>query len=76
MRYNKLALEVCNLLSNAHDIIQSLLVVDLALVEGALLNLDLLVEEGELFISFDELCAEDVSLVDDDLGVLLLLLLF
>lgn len=40
------------------------------------MNLDLLIEQGKLLISLDELCSEDVSLVDDHLVVFPLLLFF
>lgn len=52
------------------------MVVDFAFVKCALLDLDLLVEHLQLFISFDELSTEDIALIDDHLVILSLLLLF
>lgn len=75
LRHNELPLEVGDLLSDVHNVVQALLVVDFTLVECTLLDLYLLVEKGQLLVSLDELRAENISLVDDHLVVLLLLLL-
>ena len=45
----------------------------LAAVERALLDLDLLVEVAQLVVALGQLRAEDVSLVDHDVVLLLLL---
>lgn len=76
MRDNELLLEISNFFSDVHNVVQPLLVVNLALVEGTFLNLDLFVQQGQLLVPLDELRAQDVPLVDDHLVVFLLLLLF
>ena len=50
-----------------------LVIVDVTLVEGTSLDLDLLVEVMELIISLDELCGEDISLIHDHFVVFVLL---
>ena len=72
---NQFPLHIGNVLLSADDFIDLLLIVDLTLVEGRLLDLDLLIENLEFLVTLDQLCAEDVSLVDYHLVVLLLLLL-
>ena len=64
------------MLPNTHNVIQAFLVVDFSFIKGALLNFDFFIEERELFIPLNELCAEDVSFIDDHFVVLLLFLLF
>mmetsp|Transcript_10297 Transcript_10297/g.15732 ORF Transcript_10297/g.15732 Transcript_10297/m.15732 type:complete len:538 (+) Transcript_10297:515-2128(+) len=71
---SQLALVVTDLELEKADILETLLILDFTTGEGALEDLDLLVEEGELIVSTDELGAQDVSLVDDVLVVLLELL--
>lgn len=51
------------------------MVVDLSLVERRLLDLNLLVQDLELFVTLDQLGAQDISLVDHHLVVFTLLLL-
>jgi hypothetical protein len=74
-RNGQFLLSLSNLTLQALDVLDAVLVVDLTLLEGRLLDLDLLVKQLQLFVSLDELCAEDVTLVDDHLIVLALLLL-
>jgi hypothetical protein len=40
--------------------------------DGGALNLDLLVEQGELIVTTNELCTEDIAFVDDDVVLALL----
>lgn len=54
-----------------HDVVETLLVLLFSLGEGALEDLDLFVQECELVVPSDELCAKDVPLVNDVLVVLL-----
>ena len=51
------------------------MIVDLALVEGGLLDLDLLVQDLQLLVALDQLGAQDITLIDHHLVVLPLLLL-
>ena len=74
-RNGQFLLSLSNLTLQALDVLDAVLVVDLTLLESRLLDLDLLVKQLQLFVSLDELCAEDVTLVDDHLIVLALLLL-
>ena len=76
LRNNKLSLKLRNLLSNVKNIVQFLLVVDFSLFKGGLLDLNLLIEKSELFISLYKLCSKNISLIDDHLVVLSLLLFF
>jgi hypothetical protein len=70
-----LSLQFSNLLLDVQDVVESLLVIDFSLLEGARLNLNLFVQQLQLFVSLDKLSAQDVSLVDDHFVVLPLLLL-
>ena len=72
---SKLAFKVCDLELKESDILKALLVLNLTLGKGALEDLDLFIEEGQLVVSSDELSSKDVSLVDDVLVVLLELLM-
>ena len=75
LRDDELPLQLRDLLPDIEDISELLLIVNLSLLEGGLLDLDLLIEESKLLVSLDELCSEDIPLVDDHLVVLALLLL-
>ena len=46
------------------DVLQPLVVLDLALVQRRLLDLDLLVQQGELIVTSHQLGTQDVSLTD------------
>lgn len=52
------------------DILESLLILNFTSGESGLKNLDLLVKEGKLVVSSDELGTKDISLIDDVLEVL------
>ena len=73
---NEFALEVGDLLLGADDLSDLLLIVDLALVQGRLLDLYLLIQYLQLLITLDQLRTQDVSLVYHHLVVLLLFLFF
>jgi len=75
LRVDELSLVVLDALDKLLDIVTLGLVVNLALLEGRLLNFNFLIEESEFFVSLDELGSENVSFADNHLIVLLLLLL-
>lgn len=75
LRSNEFSLQLGNFFPNVQDIIDFLLIVNLSLLQSRFLNLDLLIEQSKLFVSFDKLCSEDISLINNHLVVLPLLLL-
>ena len=75
LRDNEESLELGDLILDLDDLMDLLLIVDLTLVEGRLLNLDLLIQNLELIISLYQLSAQYVSLVDDHVIVFPLFLL-
>lgn len=70
---DKLALVLLDLILLLPDVHDLLLIVDLALLQRRLLDLDLLVQKVKLLVTLDELSGEDISLVHDHLVVLFLL---
>ena len=53
---DQLALAVLDLAAEEPDLLHLLLVVDLPLLQGRLLNLDLLVQQVQLLVSLNQLC--------------------
>jgi hypothetical protein len=51
------------------------LIVDLTLVQGGLLDLNLFIQNLQLLVTLNQLSAQDVTLIDNHLIVLALLLL-
>jgi len=74
LRVLDLTLELSDLLHKFENVISLLLVVDATLAESTLLNLNLLVQEQEFLITLDELSSQNITLVDNHLVVLALLL--
>ena len=70
---DQLALALFNLISEVLDVIHLLLIVNLTLLQGRFLNFNLLIKKMELFISLDELCRQNISLIHDHLIIFLLL---
>mmetsp|Transcript_12902 Transcript_12902/g.46367 ORF Transcript_12902/g.46367 Transcript_12902/m.46367 type:complete len:563 (-) Transcript_12902:351-2039(-) len=71
-QHRELALEIPELDLQNPQLVQTLAVLNLPLVQDALLYLDLLVQQRELVVASDELRPEDVAVVDDDVVLLLL----
>mmetsp|Transcript_82863 Transcript_82863/g.230158 ORF Transcript_82863/g.230158 Transcript_82863/m.230158 type:complete len:405 (+) Transcript_82863:525-1739(+) len=67
-------LRLADLGSQVVDLLHALVILDFTLLQGALLYLDLLIEQCQLLVSADELRSQDVPLADDTLQLLLLLL--
>lgn len=59
----KFAGQVTDLELKESDVLESFLVLDFALGESRLQNLDLLVQQGKFIVSSDELCSKNVPLV-------------
>ena len=68
----KLALQIVELDFQDSDLVQPVPILNLALVQGALLDLDLLIQERKLVIAANELRSKDVALIDDDVVLFLL----
>ena len=74
LRVLDFTLELSDLLHKFENVISLLLVVDATLAESTLLNLNLFVQEQEFLITLDELSSQNITLVDNHLVVLALLL--
>ena len=57
------ACQVADLELKESDVLESLLILNLALGKSRLQDLDLLVKQSKLIISSNELCSENISLV-------------
>lgn len=55
---------ITNLELEKTDVLEALLVLQLTLSEGILQDLDLLIEQGKLIVTSDELGTENITLVD------------
>mmetsp|Transcript_148054 Transcript_148054/g.258764 ORF Transcript_148054/g.258764 Transcript_148054/m.258764 type:complete len:445 (+) Transcript_148054:213-1547(+) len=69
----QVALQLLDLQPQHADVHQPVTILDLPLVQGGLLDADLLVQQGQLVVAADELRAEDVPLVHHVVELLLLL---
>lgn len=76
LRDEQLSLELSDLLSDVLDIVESILVVDLTLLEHGSLDFNFFVEKCQLLRPLDQLSTQDISLVDDHFVIFSLLLLF
>ena len=70
----QLALEVGDLELEEADVLETLLILHLTLGESRLQDLDLFVEKSQFVVATDQLGAQDVTLIDHILVVLLQLL--